>query len=307
MLQQTQVATVVPYFERFLSRFPTLGDLAAATLPEVLAQWSGLGYYTRARNLHRAAQVLARSGFPRTAQGLRELPGFGPYTAAAVASIAFSDPVPLVDGNVARVLARLRAIAGPPGAPGRERRLWDEAGVLLDRESPGTFNEAMMELGALVCTPSDPRCGACPFTRTCLARQRDLVASIPAPKVRPRRGHLALACAVVLREGAILLARRQERGLFGGLWELPTARTKKGLSAARALARLGLEPIDRRAFATVRRTLTHRDLSLQLLRCSPPRQALPGYLEQRLVPRAEIPSLGVASAMAAALERCAEG
>jgi A/G-specific adenine glycosylase len=302
MLQQTQVATVVPYYRRFLDRFPSLQSLSRARLPQVLALWKGLGYYSRARNLHRAARQMARSGFPRTAQLLRELPGFGPYTSAAVASLAFGEPVPVVDGNVSRVLCRLRAIRDPPGRPGREQRLWAIAASLLDRQRPGAFNEALMELGALVCTPADPLCECCPLSTLCEARRRGLTDSIPPPRVRPVRTRLDLACAVVIKEGALLLARRPEQGLFGGLWELPSVVVGPG-SAPRALQALGMKPVDRRAFAIVRRTLTHRELTLRLFRCGAPGGALAGYLEQRYVRRERIAGLAISSAMAAAIQR----
>ncbi|MBI5548133.1 MAG: A/G-specific adenine glycosylase [Deltaproteobacteria bacterium] len=304
MLQQTQVATVIPYFERFLQCFPSVEALARAPLPEVLAQWKGLGYYSRARNLHRAAQTIAERGMPSTAVGLRELPGFGRYTAAAVASLAFGEPVALVDGNVARVLARLWALADAPGAPGREERLWAEAEALLEPARAGEFNEALMELGALVCTPANPRCEACPWEERCEARRRGQEEQIPPPRTRPTRTRLELACAVVVVGKKLLLARRPEKGLFGGLWELPCAPLQRGTTPVGALRTMGLEALEARPFARVRRTLTHRDLSLRLFRCRPPppEGILPGYLEQRLVGRRELASLGIATAMAQAIE-----
>ncbi|HEY3446473.1 MAG TPA: A/G-specific adenine glycosylase [Myxococcales bacterium] len=305
MLQQTQVATATPYFERFVARFPDASSLAGAELTEVLSLWRGLGYYSRARNLHRAAQQIARDGMPTTAASLRELPGFGRYTAAAVASLAFGEAAALVDGNVARVLSRLRGLADPPGSPGREERLWGEAEALLDPTQPGAFNEALMELGALVCTPSQPRCGqACPWTRWCEARRQGRQASIPPPKPRAAPKKLALACAVVRSGGdRILLARRPEHGLFGGLWELPCVPVARPSSALRELEHAGLHPRSATSVATVRRQLTHRALSLHLFVCDPPKARLEGYLEQRMVARSELASLGIASAMSGAIEK----
>ncbi|MGC4116852.1 MAG: A/G-specific adenine glycosylase [Myxococcales bacterium] len=304
MLQQTQVVTATPYFERFVQRFPDVGSLARAELPEVLSLWKGLGYYSRARNLHRAAQQIAREGMPQTAAGLRELPGFGRYTAAAVASIAFGEPVALVDGNVARVLSRLRAIALPPGAKGRDERLWAEAEALVDPRAPGAFNEALMELGALVCTPAQPRCDeACPWKSACEARRQGLQSSLPPPKPRPAPKKLALACAVVRRNGRILLARRPERGLFGGLWELPSVPFETPSAATKALSDSGLRAQRPKPLAVFRRQLTHRALSLHLFVCDPPAGPLEGYLEQRFVTPADLDSLGISSAMAGAIDR----
>ncbi len=305
MLQQTQVATATPYFERFVARFPDVQALAEAELSEVLTLWKGLGYYSRARNLHRAARQIAERGMPSTAAGLRELPGFGRYTAAAVASLAFGKAVALVDGNVARVLSRLRGIAEPPGDPGREARLWQEAEALLDPARPGAFNEALMELGALVCTPAQPRClEGCPWSRWCEARRRGLQASIPPPRPRPTMKKLALACAVVRSRGRLLLARRPERGLFGGLWELPSFPVPRPSAASAALEAAGLRPRSprRQPLASFRRQLTHRALSLHLFACEPPSRKLGGYLEQRWVTRRGLAALGIASAMSGAIE-----
>lgn len=304
MLQQTQVATATPYFERFVERFPDAPSLAAADLSEVLGLWKGLGYYSRARNLHRAARKIAERGMPRTAAGLRELPGFGRYTAAAVASMAFGEAVPLVDGNVARVLSRLRAIEDPPGAKGRDERLWREAEALLDRERPGAFNEALMELGALVCTPRQPRCDdACPWARWCEARRRGLQASLPPPRPRAAPKKLVHACAVVRVGARLLLARRPERGLFGGLWELPSLPVERPSVAQRALEAAGLRLRSARPLCVVKRQLTHRELRLHLFACGPPPGRLEGYLEQRMVSPEELSALGIASAMSEAIER----
>ncbi len=299
MLQQTQVATVIPYFQRFLARFPDAKALAEAPLSDVLTLWSGLGYYSRARNLHRAAQAIAQGGMPRTSDGLRELPGFGRYTAAAVASIAFGEPVAVVDGNVARVLARLLALRAPLASVAET--LWSEAQALLDPARPGDFNEAMMELGALVCVPASPRCEECPIGAGCRARRRGLQAQIPAPKVRAQRQRLDLACAAVVRNGAILLGRRTEKGLFGGLWELPSIEIGDGAPASAlesiGFAALGLEPI-----AQVRRTLTHRDLKLAIYRSLQSKRAASPYPELRFVRFGELREFGISTAMAKAIE-----
>ncbi len=216
MLQQTRVKAVLEPYRRFLERFPDVGALARARPSSVLAAWSGLGYYRRARSLHAAARLLVRQQggeFPRTAEGLRALPGIGRYTAAAIASIAFGEPQAVVDGNVQRVLSRLCGRHLSPAAA------WTLATELLDRERPGDFNQAMMELGATVCLPGEPQCARCPLGRWC--RSRGALARAPQPPRRQAR----LAYRLVLREGAVLLRRRPARAsLMPGMWELPAAR-----------------------------------------------------------------------------------
>jgi A/G-specific adenine glycosylase len=242
MLQQTRVDVVLPYYARFLERFPTLAALAMAPLDDVLALWSGLGYYARARNLHRAAQAAA-GGLPRTSEALRALPGFGPYTAAAVASLAFGEAVPLVDGNVARVFARLYRLTGDA----REQS-WPLAARHLPKTRAGEFNEALMELGALVCTPRNPRCRDCPLAAAC--EGKDAPEQFPERKLRAARPLLEWnAFALLRKDGAVLLERRPDGALFGGLWELPRERPA-GVRLHGALALSGI----------VEQTLTHREV-----------------------------------------------
>src|SRR3954464_5081794 len=219
MLQQTRVDVVVPYYERFLRRFPTLRALAQAPLDDVLALWSGLGYYARARNLHKAARA-AGSALPGTCAELRKLPGFGPYTAAAVASLAFNEDVALVDGNVARVLARVHALRGDA-----RERAWKLAAEILPAGRAGEFNEALMELGAMVCTPRSPECPRCPIRTLCAVQLRGLdLQRYPAPRKKPARPLLEWdALALRRADGAVLLARRPAGALFAGLWDLPQA------------------------------------------------------------------------------------
>jgi A/G-specific adenine glycosylase len=225
MLQQTRVDAVVPYYRRWLARFPDLRTLADADEDAVLLQWQGLGYYRRARNLQRAAQtVVAEHGgvLPGDARALAGLPGVGPYTAGAVASIAFGEAVPAVDGNVRRVLSRL--LDEPDPSPGRLREV---AGAMVDPDRPGDFNQALMELGATVCTPRNPRCSGCPVRAWCAAREAETVEARPAPPRRREVPRLVEAVAVVLRGGGergpseVLLRRRPRSGLLGGLWECP--------------------------------------------------------------------------------------
>ncbi len=224
MLQQTQVATVIPYFEDFLSRWPRVGDLAAAELDQVLHAWQGLGYYARARNLHKCAGIVAGAmggRFPAGERELGALPGIGPYTAAAIAAIAFDLSVVPVDGNVIRVMSRLYAVEDPlPAALGRIRAL--AAGFAAVRR-PGDFAQALMDLGATVCTPKSPECPACPWRKGCAARDKGLTHALPlkaAKKARPvRRG---VAYFVVAADGSFFLRRRPEKGLLGGMMEVPS-------------------------------------------------------------------------------------
>jgi A/G-specific adenine glycosylase len=215
MLQQTRVAAVLPYYRPFLRRFPTVAALARASETGVLAAWSGLGYYRRARMLHRAARVVMREHgglLPRTAQALRALPGVGRYTAAAIASIAFGEPVAVVDGNVERVLARFG------GSPLSQPQAWQRAQALLDPRRPGDFNQAMMELGATVCLPERPSCGQCPVAAACATR-----GPLPARPSGVRERQEA-AYALARRNGSVRLVQRSPRErLMPGMWELPPA------------------------------------------------------------------------------------
>lgn len=226
MLQQTRVETVVPYFERFLLRFPTPQALAAASEEEALELWSGLGYYRRVRQLQAAARALVAAGgtVPRRSEELARLPGVGPYTAAAIASIAFGEPVPVLDGNVARVVARRLAVAEDPTRAAVRRRLLAAAAELLDPARPGDSNQALMELGATICTPRRPACPRCPLAAGCLAREQGRVDEIPPRRRRAPPVDLDWCAAIVaLGDGRLLFARRpRDEEILPGLWELPT-------------------------------------------------------------------------------------
>lgn len=230
MLQQTRAGSVVPYYRRWMERFPDVDALAGADLDEVLRLWRGLGYYARARNAHRCAQQVRDAwggAFPSSADRLKKLPGIGPYTAAAVASIAFGEAVPAVDGNVRRVVARLFDLPDPPFAEVRNR-----AADLMDTARPGDFNEAMMELGATVCTPRSPSCGACPVAAGCRARAAGTVAERPLPRRRravPTRTWGVLVA--VSPRGRTLVVRRPPEGLLGGMWEFPAVEMEDGADA----------------------------------------------------------------------------
>jgi A/G-specific adenine glycosylase len=228
MLQQTRIAAVLPYYERFLDKFPDVASLARAPQPEVLRLWSGLGYYSRARNLHAAARAIVErhSGeFPRTLEAALALPGIGRYTAAAVLSIAYGIPLAVLDGNVARVLARIFAIRGDLRAPRRWTQLTSLAGQLLARSAPGDWNQALMELGETICTPQNPRCAACPITQHCRSRARNLTEKIPAPRRKPAVVRVRIAAAI-LRDlrGRTLLVRdpgAHDQVLFSRMWQFP--------------------------------------------------------------------------------------
>jgi A/G-specific adenine glycosylase len=240
MLQQTQVSRVLEYWPRFLERFPSVRSLAEAPLDDVLAIWSGLGYYRRARLFHAAAQmVVSEFGgrIPTTSSHLRRLPGMGAYTSAAVASIAFGEAVAVIDANVVRVLSRLHAIEGAPSRGPARTRVRDEAAALLDESRPGDHNQAAMELGALVCAPSTPRCGACPVRRFCLAFAAGEPESYPQFGPLPEAIELSEVASVLVNEGAVLLVRGEhERGWWEGLWTLPRAPLADGTDPA-AVAR----------------------------------------------------------------------
>jgi A/G-specific adenine glycosylase len=246
MLQQTRVDAVLPYYRAWMERFPDVRALAGASLDEVLRAWEGLGYYARARNLHRAALMVRDrmdGALPSTEAGLRELPGLGEYTSGAVASIAFGERVPAVDGNVRRVLARLYDEPVPS-----DRWLRDRATELVDPERPGDFNQALMELGATVCTHRSPRCHACPLGDECGARASGTVGERPRPRARRAVPEIEIAVAALVRRNAqgeseLLLVRRPAEGLLGGLWELPSVEMDGGSArsaAERAAARAGV-------------------------------------------------------------------
>jgi A/G-specific adenine glycosylase len=307
MLQQTQVQAAIPYYLRFLARFPTLEALAAAGEDEVLALWRGLGYYARARNLHAAAREALRvhGGLPASLEALRTLPGFGPYTAAAVASIAFAIPAAAVDGNVARVLARLFAVDGDPGGAPVRGRLAALADALVDPRRPGDLNQALMDLGATACGKPAPRCAACPVATLCAAREAGRERAIPPARRRAARRPLVLACAVIRRGEAILLERRAPGGLFANLWGLPGA--EAGDDPRAALARAlrdahGVRVMVGAEAASCERTLTHRALTLRAFRCVA-RGGLAETDRLRFVAPAELARLAVPAAMDALLDR----
>ena len=241
MLQQTQVATVIPYFERWMERFPTVTALAEAPLDEVLKLWEGLGYYSRARNLHAAAQVVAcemDGTVPQTAEELINLKGIGRYTAGAIASIAFDQSTPILDGNIIRVLSRLLDLPDDTMQTSTKNYLWQVAGTLVPKKRAGDFNQALMELGQKVCIPATPRCHVCPVATNCLARERGTQHERPVRPPRKRTPHHDVVAGVIYRDdGKFLIAQRPLDGLLGGLWEFPGGKQEKGESLQAALVR----------------------------------------------------------------------
>jgi len=214
MLQQTQVATVIPYYDRFLKRFPTVHTLANAPQEDVLRLWSGLGYYARGRNLHRAARLIATRGFPRTAQAIAELPGIGRSTAAAVAVFAYGERAAILDGNAKRVLSRSFALSD-------EDQLWRVAERLLPKRDIETYTQALMDLGATICTRAKPRCGDCPVKGDCVAHEQGSTARFPAPRAKRALPMRKVTWWVLLKEGRVLLEKRPSAGLWGGLLTFP--------------------------------------------------------------------------------------
>ncbi|HKZ32924.1 MAG TPA: A/G-specific adenine glycosylase [Vicinamibacteria bacterium] len=267
MLQQTTVKTVLPYYAAFLNRFPTLQSLAEEPEEEVLAAWSGLGYYHRARNLHRGAQHVAeRHGgqFPRSLEAALGVPGVGLYTASAVLSIAHGMPLPVVDGNVRRVLARLLALRGPQFR--KDGPYYNRAEELIDPERPGDWNQALMELGATVCLPRKPACPACPLRQRCEARALGIVEALPEGRPRRASVDVTVAAALVERDGRVLLVRRPQGRLLDRLWEVPqTSLDSQGRpDLARELEeRHGLRVVPGPLAVRARHAVTHRRITLE--------------------------------------------
>ncbi len=276
MLQQTQTATVIPYFERFLARFPTVESLAAAPLADVLKQWEGMGYYARARNLHKAAQIIVaehNGQVPNDPAALRRLPGIGRYTAGAILSLAFGQDAPALDGNVRRVLCRLFAIEEDPRLPAVQRHLWDLAHSLLPPGKAGPFNEALMDLGATVCTPQAPRCLVCPLLGLCESQRQGLQENIPPKKGRRPLPHYDVTAAVIEDvEGRLLVAQRPLHKLLGGLWKFPGGKREEGETLEECLARelreeLGIEVTVGEEIVSFPHAYTHFRITLHVFRC----------------------------------------
>ncbi len=276
MLQQTRVETVIPYFERWMERFPTIRALAAASLQEVLAAWEGLGYYGRARNLLRAAQMVVEKYngvLPREARLLRKLPGVGRYTAAAIASIAFSRAEATLDGNIRRVLARCFNVAEDARSSRGEQQLWKLAAQHLPAGQAGDYNQALMELGATLCTTKAPACGDCPLTDLCQARALGIQEQRPVFLPKPAIPHHVVTAAVIAHNGRVLIACRPPKGLLGGLWEFPGGKQQAGEDLATCLRReiceeLGAEIEVGAELGVYKHAYTHFRVTLHAFRCT---------------------------------------
>jgi len=262
MLQQTTVAAVGPYFAKFLEIWPNVAALAAAPRDEVLSAWAGLGYYSRARNLHAAAQKLAAEGFPQTEEGWRKLPGVGAYTAAAIASIAYDLPANVVDGNVERVIARLRAVETP--LPDAKAELKALAGELVTADRPGDWAQALMDLGATVCTPKSPKCDLCPWRSACAAYATGAPETYPRRAAKAERPQRYGAAFRIARDGQLWLVRRPDKGLLGGMAALPTTEWReKKWTRAEALKHAPAEGAWKKVGA-VAHVFTHFSLALDV-------------------------------------------
>ncbi|MBN1681581.1 MAG: A/G-specific adenine glycosylase [Anaerolineae bacterium] len=276
MLQQTQVTTVIPYFERFLERFPTVHALANAPLDDVLKLWEGLGYYSRARNLHRAARMVLNDlngVFPSTVNALQQLPGVGRYTAGAIASLAFGLDAPLLDGNVIRILTRLFDITGDVGLTATKNTLWELAGRLVPSGRAGPWNEGLMELGRRICSPKSPDCDRCPLSAHCEAYRMGTQHERPVKRPKARTPHYDVTAAVIERDdGSVLIAQRPHDGMLGGLWEFPGGKREPGESLPDCLRReireeLGITIQVGRQLGTVRHAYSHFRITLYAFAC----------------------------------------
>jgi A/G-specific adenine glycosylase len=306
MLQQTQVATVLGYYERWMQRFPTLQALAVADVADVLRAWEGLGYYSRARNLQRAAlQVVADHAgqVPRTVPELLRLPGIGPYSAGAIASIAFGADEPVVDGNIIRVLTRAFGLPGDPKRAPLARGLWRLARSLMPIGRARDFNQALMELGATCCTPRAPRCAACPVAQTCVALAQDRVLDFPESAPRPAPTEVIRAAALIRRRSRFLTVQAPEEALrWAGMWQFPDAQIAESEAPAAALSRsvrasTGLDISVGALVANIRHQVTRFRISIQVYACTAEGRALPiQYRALRWCTPAELAALAMPAA-----------
>ncbi|MBI4673316.1 MAG: A/G-specific adenine glycosylase [Chloroflexi bacterium] len=275
LLQQTRVEAVIPYYKKFLARFPDVFALANAPLDAVLKTWEGAGYYARARNLHRAAKVVVEKcggKFPKELREIRELPGVGRYTAGAIASIAFNVDTPVVDGNVTRVLCRYFGIRDDPKASATQDRLWEIATDLLPKGHAYEFNQALMELGATICAPKNPRCLLCPVQQKCFARQDGLQNVLPVKRAKQELLHRIIAAGVIYRRGRILIQQRLNQGLLGGLWEFPGGKWESGETLEECVARevreeLGIDVRVGEKIISVEHAFSHFSITLHAFHC----------------------------------------
>jgi A/G-specific adenine glycosylase len=275
MLQQTRVETVIPYFQKWMELYPNIKSLAAASQEQVLSTWEGLGYYSRARSLHRAAQMIIDEHggrLPQEVRALRQLPGIGPYTAGAIASIAFDADEPALDGNIRRVLARVFNVQEPARSPQAEHILWGLAAANLPQGKAGDYNQALMDLGASICTPRSPNCHSCPAGEICQAYALGIQEQRPVRSARSGVPHYTVTAAVIQRNGSVLITRRPENGLLGGMWEFPGGKLQEGEDLPACLRReiqeeLGVDVRVADPLGIYRHAYTHFRVTLHAFRC----------------------------------------
>jgi A/G-specific adenine glycosylase len=310
MLQQTQVQTVIPYFERFIQRFPDVTALANAARDEVLAHWSGLGYYARARNLHRAAQVIRDDHggvFPATFDEVVALPGIGRSTAGAILALSMDQHHAILDGNVKRVLARHEAIAGWPGTTAVAKRLWEVAERNTPRERVADYTQAIMDLGATVCTRSNPACERCPVATDCRALSSGSVTELPGRKPRKDKPLRTTTMVLACHDGQVYLERRPESGIWGGLWSLPEV---NGTSVADwCRERLAREPGEPEEWQVLRHSFSHYDLDIRpiVVRIGAPLSKVADFADARWHPLDNDPPGGIAAPVSTLIEQLKNG
>lgn len=276
MLQQTQVDTVIPYFNRFIQRFPSVYALAGADLQEVLKAWEGLGYYSRARNMHKAAQWIVNENagiIPEEYEDLQKLPGVGPYIAAAITSIAYHNPVPVVDGNVLRVFTRFWGIEEDIRSPKTGKKLFNLLAPIIERTDASSFNQAIMELGALVCSPKNPACDECPLQGQCVAHAKKMTNRLPHKSKKPPVPHYEIGVGVIWQNNKILIARRKTDQMLGGLWEFPGGKQNPGEPIEETVVReireeTGLSVAVLGEYCIVKHAYTHFKITLHAFKCA---------------------------------------
>lgn len=275
MLQQTQVDTVIPYFNRFLSRFPTVHDLAAAPLDDVLKLWEGLGYYSRARNLHKAAKYVSeelKGELPSDYKGLQTIPGIGPYCAAAITSIAFGNPVPVVDGNVFRVFTRFWGIYEDIKLPATRNMLFDRLTPEIQHVNPSLFNQGIMELGALICSPKQPKCDQCPLSGECFALKTNTINDLPVKAKAKPVPHHNIAVGVIWKDDKLLIGKRKADQMLGGLWEFPGGKQKEKESLQDTVIReikeeTSLDVEIEKQYCSIKHAYSHFKITLHVFKC----------------------------------------
>jgi A/G-specific adenine glycosylase len=275
LLQQTKVRTVIPYYLQFIKRFPTVVRLASADLQDLLKCCEGIGYYSRIRNMHKAAKKITnefRGKFPDNYSDLLKLPGIGYYTAAAISSIAYNHPIPAMDGNLLRILTRIYAVQEDITIPGVRKRIQSFAAGIIPSSSSGEFNQALMDLGALICLPVHPKCEQCPVSGFCAAKKADLQFKLPLRKKKKSIPHYQIGTALIWKEGKLLITRRKEQGLLGGLWEFPGGKKERGESIEECICREIKEEVNvsikvKEFFMQVKHAYSHFRITLHVYHC----------------------------------------